>query len=195
MAYAVKYASRLLRPLPRRRAARAAAATARPTRWTRATGARRSCEALLDLQEGADILMVKPALAYLDVVRRVRDEVAVPAGGYNVCGEYSMVKAAAKARLGRRGRHRAREPARPCAGPAPTSSSPTTAARRWARGGWPMRQRQLGGIARASGSCPAGVNSPVRAFIGAGGDAALLPRGQRVPVHGRGRAAVPRLVG
>ena len=53
-------------------------------------------EALLDIDEGADIVMVKPALGYLDVVRRVRDAVDVPVAAYNVSGEYSMVEAAAE---------------------------------------------------------------------------------------------------
>lgn len=53
-------------------------------------------EVRLDLQEGADIVMVKPALSYLDVIRRVRDEVDVPVAAYNVSGEYAMVKAAAR---------------------------------------------------------------------------------------------------
>ncbi|MGB0101540.1 MAG: porphobilinogen synthase [Nocardioides sp.] len=52
-------------------------------------------EALLDVQEGADMVMVKPALAYLDVVRRVRDAVDVPVAAYNISGEYAMVEAAA----------------------------------------------------------------------------------------------------
>ncbi len=52
-------------------------------------------EALLDVAEGADIVMVKPALGYLDVVRRVRDAVDVPVAAYNVSGEYSMLEAAA----------------------------------------------------------------------------------------------------
>ncbi len=56
-------------------------------------------EVLLDLQEGADMVMVKPALAYLDIVRRVREEVLCPVVCYNVSGEFSMVKAAAKAGL------------------------------------------------------------------------------------------------
>ena len=51
-------------------------------------------EALADIEEGADIVMVKPALAYLDLIRRVRDAVRVPVCAYNVSGEYSMVKAA-----------------------------------------------------------------------------------------------------
>jgi porphobilinogen synthase len=52
-------------------------------------------EALLDVAEGADIVMVKPALAYLDVIRRVRDAVRVPVAAYNISGEYAMVEAAA----------------------------------------------------------------------------------------------------
>jgi porphobilinogen synthase len=53
-------------------------------------------EVALDLEEGADIIMVKPALPYLDVIRRVRERFDVPVGAYNVSGEYSMVKAAAR---------------------------------------------------------------------------------------------------
>ena len=52
-------------------------------------------EAALDEAEGADLLMVKPALAYLDVVRAVRDATTLPLVAYNVSGEYAMVKAAA----------------------------------------------------------------------------------------------------
>ncbi len=52
-------------------------------------------EVLLDVEQGADIVMVKPALAYLDVVRRVRDAVDIPVAAYNISGEYSMVEAAA----------------------------------------------------------------------------------------------------
>jgi porphobilinogen synthase len=53
-------------------------------------------EVALDLEEGADIVMVKPALPYLDIVRQVRDKFDVPVGAYNVSGEYAMVKAAAQ---------------------------------------------------------------------------------------------------
>jgi porphobilinogen synthase len=56
-------------------------------------------EALLDEEEGADILMVKPALAYLDIIRAVKEQTLLPMACYNVSGEYSMVKAAAKAGL------------------------------------------------------------------------------------------------
>jgi porphobilinogen synthase len=53
-------------------------------------------EVALDLEEGADIVMVKPALAYLDILRRVKDRFGVPAAAYNVSGEFAMVKAAAQ---------------------------------------------------------------------------------------------------
>ncbi|MBO9374677.1 MAG: porphobilinogen synthase, partial [Chloroflexus sp.] len=52
-------------------------------------------EVELDVAEGADILMVKPALAYLDIIRQVRDRYTLPLAAYQVSGEYSMVKAAA----------------------------------------------------------------------------------------------------
>jgi porphobilinogen synthase len=52
-------------------------------------------EALLDADEGADVIMVKPALPYLDVVRRVRESTTLPGAAYNVSGEYAMIKAAA----------------------------------------------------------------------------------------------------
>jgi len=52
-------------------------------------------EVALDIQEGADIVMVKPALSYLDVIRRTKDEFNMPVAAYNVSGEYSMIKAAA----------------------------------------------------------------------------------------------------
>jgi porphobilinogen synthase len=53
-------------------------------------------EVRLDVQEGADIIMVKPALPYLDIIRSVREEFDLPVGAYNVSGEYAMIKAAAQ---------------------------------------------------------------------------------------------------
>jgi porphobilinogen synthase len=53
-------------------------------------------EVALDLEEGADIIMVKPALAYLDIIRRVKERFGVPVAAYNVSGEFAMVKAAAQ---------------------------------------------------------------------------------------------------
>ncbi|MCX5951436.1 MAG: porphobilinogen synthase [Cyanobacteria bacterium] len=61
-----------------------------------ANGREAITEALLDEQEGADILMVKPGLAYLDIVHRLRSETELPIAAYNVSGEYAMVKAAAE---------------------------------------------------------------------------------------------------
>ena len=54
-------------------------------------------ETRLDVEEGADIVMVKPALPYLDLIRRIKDETEMPLAAYNVSGEYAMVKAAAAA--------------------------------------------------------------------------------------------------
>ena len=51
-------------------------------------------EATLDVEEGADIIMVKPALAYLDIIYRLREEIDLPVAAYNVSGEFSMIKAA-----------------------------------------------------------------------------------------------------
>lgn len=53
-------------------------------------------ETLMDIEEGADIVMVKPALAYLDIIRIIKDRVTVPVSAYHVSGEYAMIKAAAK---------------------------------------------------------------------------------------------------
>ena len=53
-------------------------------------------EAILDVEEGADIVMVKPAMSYLDMVSKVREAVKVPVAAYSVSGEYAMVKAASK---------------------------------------------------------------------------------------------------
>jgi porphobilinogen synthase len=50
----------------------------------------------MDVEEGADIVMVKPALAYLDIIRELADQVQVPVSAYQVSGEYAMIKAAAQ---------------------------------------------------------------------------------------------------
>jgi porphobilinogen synthase len=52
-------------------------------------------EVLADIDEGADIVMVKPAIPYLDIIRRAKDETRFPMAAYNVSGEYAMLKAAA----------------------------------------------------------------------------------------------------
>ena len=95
MAYSAKYASAFYGPF--REAAESAPQFG--DRRSYQMDARNGDEALrevrLDIAEGADIVMVKPALAYLDIIRRVRDEFGYPVAAYNVSGEYSMVKAAA----------------------------------------------------------------------------------------------------
>jgi len=94
MSYAVKYASGFYGPF--RDAAQSAPAFGdRRTHQMDPANAREALrEAQLDVDEGADMLMVKPALAYLDVIRRVRDRFDLPIAAYNVSGEYSMIKAA-----------------------------------------------------------------------------------------------------
>jgi porphobilinogen synthase len=95
LAYSAKYASAFFGPFREavdsslRGDRRAYQADAR----NRREGVR---EALLDVAEGADIVMVKPALGYLDVLREVHDAVTVPVAAYNVSGEYAMVEAAAQ---------------------------------------------------------------------------------------------------
>ena len=97
LSYAAKYASAFYGPF--REAAESAPAFG--DRRSYQMDARNAREALRevaeDVAEGADMVMVKPALAYLDVIRRVRERVDVPVAAYNVSGEYSMVKAAAAA--------------------------------------------------------------------------------------------------
>ena len=97
MSYAVKYASSLYSPF--RDAADSGYAFG--DRRSYQMDARNSDEALreveLDILEGADIVMVKPALGYLDIVRRVKDSFKMPTAVYSVSGEYAMIKAAAQA--------------------------------------------------------------------------------------------------
>jgi porphobilinogen synthase len=96
LAYAAKYASAFYGPF-RDAAGSAPAFGDRRTYQMDPPNAREALrEVALDIQEGADMVMVKPALAYLDVVRQVRDAFDYPLVAYNVSGEYSMVKAAAQ---------------------------------------------------------------------------------------------------
>jgi porphobilinogen synthase len=95
LAYSAKYASSFFGPF--REAVDSSLEGDRRTYQQDPANAREGVrEALLDVAEGADIVMVKPALGYLDVVRRVRDAVDVPVAAYNVSGEYAMVEAAAE---------------------------------------------------------------------------------------------------
>jgi porphobilinogen synthase len=101
LSYAAKYASAFYGPF---RDAAESAPTAGPKdrrTYQMDPGNRREAlrEVRLDLEEGADAVMVKPALPYLDILREIRDAVDVPVAAYNVSGEYAMVKAAAQAGL------------------------------------------------------------------------------------------------
>lgn len=95
MSYAVKYASAYYGPF--RDAAECAPQFGDRSTYQMDPANRREAmrEVELDIAEGADIIMVKPALAYLDIIREVRDQFDYPVAAYNVSGEYSMVKAAA----------------------------------------------------------------------------------------------------
>jgi len=96
MSYAVKYSSAYYGPF-RDAAASAPASGDRQSHQMDVRNAREALrEVRLDLDEGADIVMVKPALPYLDVIRAVAEAVDVPVACYNVSGEFSMVKAAAE---------------------------------------------------------------------------------------------------
>lgn len=96
LSYAVKYASAFYGPF--REAAHSAPAFGDRRTYQMDPANRREAlrEALSDLEEQADMLMVKPALSYLDITRTLRDRVDVPLATYNVSAEYSMVKAAAR---------------------------------------------------------------------------------------------------
>lgn len=94
LAYSAKYASAFYGPF--REAVDSSLTGDRRTYQQDPRNAREGVlEAVLDVEQGADIVMVKPALAYLDVINRVRSAVDVPVAAYNVSGEYAMVEAAA----------------------------------------------------------------------------------------------------
>jgi porphobilinogen synthase len=95
IAYSAKYASAFYGPF--REAAESAPKSGdrRGYQMDPANALEAVREAKLDLDEGADVVMVKPALPYLDVIRRVKDETGAPVAAYHVSGEYSMLKAAA----------------------------------------------------------------------------------------------------
>ena len=101
VAYAAKYASSFYGPF--REAAESAPAFGdrRSYQMDPANAREALREVLLDVEEGADLVMVKPAGPYLDVIRQVRDAVRVPVVAYQVSGEFSLIKAAAAQRLDR----------------------------------------------------------------------------------------------
>jgi porphobilinogen synthase len=95
LAYAAKYASALYGPFRDAAECTPSFGDRRAYQMDPANGREAETEVALDLAEGADLVMVKPALAYLDVVSRVRAATAAPLGAYHVSGEYAMVEAAA----------------------------------------------------------------------------------------------------
>jgi porphobilinogen synthase len=97
MAYSAKFASAFYGPFRDAADSTPAFGDRRAYQMDPANGEEAVREARLDVEEGADILMVKPALPYLDVIRRVKDETGMPLAAYNVSGEYSMLKAAVAA--------------------------------------------------------------------------------------------------
>ncbi len=96
MAYSVKYASGYYGPFREAVDSTPQSGDRRGHQMDYANVAEAVREASMDVAEGADIIMVKPALAYLDVIRAVSDEINMPIAAYNVSGEYAMIEAAAK---------------------------------------------------------------------------------------------------
>ena len=95
VAYSAKYASALYGPFREAADSTPEFGDRRGYQMDPANAAEAVREAKLDLEEGADVVMVKPALPYLDVVRRVKEATGAPVAAYHVSGEYSMLKAAA----------------------------------------------------------------------------------------------------
>lgn len=94
MAYAAKYSSGFYGPFREAAQSTPQFGDRRGYQMDPANAREALREVEMDLDEGADMVMVKPALSYLDIIRRVRDEFDVPVAAYNVSGEYAMVKAA-----------------------------------------------------------------------------------------------------
>ena len=95
IAYSAKFASAFYGPFREAAESTPAFGDRRSYQMDPANGDEAVREALLDVEEGADVVMVKPALAYLDVIRRVKEATRLPLAAYNVSGEYSMIRAAA----------------------------------------------------------------------------------------------------
>lgn len=96
MAYSAKYASSFYGPFREAAASTPAFGDRRSYQMDPPNAIEAIREVALDIEEGADIVMVKPALSYLDIIRVVADEFDYPVAAYNVSGEYAMVKAAAR---------------------------------------------------------------------------------------------------
>jgi porphobilinogen synthase len=97
IAYSAKFASAFYGPFREAADSAPQVGDRRGYQMDPANGREAVREAALDEAEGADVVMVKPALPYLDIIRRVRDSTELPVAAYNVSGEYAMIKAAAAA--------------------------------------------------------------------------------------------------
>jgi porphobilinogen synthase len=97
LAYSAKFASAFYGPFREAADSAPAFGDRRSYQMDPANGDEAVRETRLDVDEGADIVMVKPALPYLDLIRRIKNETVMPVAAYNVSGEYAMVKAAAEA--------------------------------------------------------------------------------------------------
>lgn len=95
LSYAAKYASAFYGPFRDAAGGSPQFGDRKTHQMNPANSAEALREVALDIEEGADIVMVKPALAYLDIIRQIKDRFHIPVAAYNVSGEYSMVKAAA----------------------------------------------------------------------------------------------------
>ena len=180
LAYAAKYASALYGPFreavdvhDRRRTADG---DRKGYQQDPANAREALAEVRLDLAEGADMVMVKPALAYLDVLAAVRAAVDVPVAAYHVSGEYAMVKAA-----GERGwidgdavlaEHLTRDQA------GRRRHHPHLRRPRDRRGAAPVTTTNESLFDRAQRVIPGGVNSPVRAFRSVGGTPYFVERAE-----------------
>jgi len=99
VAYSAKFASAFYGPFREAAQSTPAFGDRRAYQMDPGNGEEALREVLLDVAEGADVVMVKPALPYLDVIARVKDAVRLPVAAYQVSGEYAMLKAAAAAGL------------------------------------------------------------------------------------------------
>ena len=102
VAYSAKYASAFYGPFREAAGSTPETGDRRGYQMDPANAEEAVREAQLDLEEGADVVMVKPALPYLDVIRRVKEATGAPVAAYHVSGEYSMLKAAGEKGLARR---------------------------------------------------------------------------------------------
>ena len=185
VSYAAKYASAFYGPFREAAGSAPSFGDRRSYQMDPANGREALREVAADLDEGADVVMVKPALAYLDVVWRVKERFDVPVAAYNVSGEYAMVRAAG--RLGWIDETRAAMESLMCIRRAGADIILTYFAKEAARllglsapialtTGTTSLDRSAALFGRACAVLPGGVNSPVRAYGAVGGTPRFLAR-------------------